>query len=124
MTVRRQRRDVARTLDLSTLVTWFFLFSGCFEGKSCDAFDFGDEVVFEVPCSFGAVMDFGFAAVAEVDAADEFSDDHDVGAFGDFGFQRRVVDHGVGDADGTEVDVESELFSKAQDGFFRDGGRV
>lgn len=93
-------------------------FSGCFEGKSCDAFDFGDGVVFEVPCSFGAVMDFGFAAVAEVDAADEFSDDHDVGAFGDFGFQRRVVDHGVGDADGTEVDVESELFPKAQDGFF------
>ena len=93
-------------------------FSGCFEGKSCDAFDFGDGVVFEVPCSFVAVMDFGFAAVAEVDAADEFSDDHDVGAFGDFGFQRRVVDHGVGDADGTEVDVESELFPKAQDGFF------
>jgi len=93
--------------------------AGSFHGEAGDAVDFRHGVVFQIPCSFCAVMDLGFAAVAEVDAADELTDDHDVSAFGNFRFQRRILDHGVLDLHGTEVYIKAKRFSQAEDGFFR-----
>lgn len=91
--------------------------AGRFHGETGDAVDFRHRVVFQIPGSFCAVMDLGFTAVAEVNAANELTDDHDVGAFGNFRFQRRILDHGVLDLHGTEVYIKAKRFSQAENGF-------
>ena len=98
--------------------------AGRFHGETGDAVDFRHRVVFQIPGSFCAVMDLGFTAVAEVNAANELTDDHDVGAFGNFRFQRRILDHGVLDLHGTEVYIKAKRFSQAENGFFRTERRL
>ena len=79
-----------------------------FHGKRADALYFRDAVVFQVPGAFDAVVDFRFAAVAEVDAADEFADDEDVRAGDDVRFERRIFSQDFRHFDRTQVDVESQ----------------
>ena len=60
---------------------------GRLEGNAADALHFGDTVVFKVPGSFHTVMDFRFAAITKIDAANQFTDDEDVRSCNDIGLQ-------------------------------------
>ena len=79
---------------------------GGLEGKAADTLHFGDAVVFKVPGSFHAVMDFRFAAVTKIDAANEFAHDEDIRARHDIGLQGRIGRKDRGDMDGTQVDIK------------------
>ena len=98
-------------------------FAGGFHGKAADPLDFGDTVVFQIPGAFHAIMDFRFTAVAKVDAADEFTDDHDVRTGDDIGLQRRIFRQDGGYFDRAQVDIEPQIFAQAQDSLFRAFGR-
>lgn len=63
---------------------------------ACDTLDFGDTVDHCVPCGVWVGFDVLFLAGAEIGAADEFADDYEVCALGDFGAERRVGEEGVG----------------------------
>lgn len=58
---------------------------GGLHGKGTDARNFRDAVIFKVPGPFDAVVNFRFTAIAEIDAADEFADDEDIGSGNDVG---------------------------------------
>ena len=93
--------------------------SGCFHGKAGNSFHFRNGVAFYVPGPFHAVIDFRFAPFSEINAAHQFPDNHNVGASGNFGLQRRVFNHGILDFHRTKVHIEAQGFPKAQDGLFR-----
>ena len=95
-----------------------------FHGKRADALYFRNTVVFQVPSAFDAVVDFRFAAIAEVDAADEFADDEDVRAGDDVRFERRIFSQHFRHLDWTQVDVKSQSLAKAQDSLFGPQFRV
>ena len=97
---------------------------GSLHGKGANALYFRDTVVFQVPRAFDAIVDFRFAAVAEIDAADEFANDEDIGAGDDIRFERRVFGQDFRYLDRAQVDVEPQSLAQAQDGLFRAQFRV
>ena len=94
------------------------------ERELCDAFDFRYGIVFEIPCPLVAVLDFRFALLAEVDAADQLAHDDKVSALDKLGLQRRILDERVSDLHGTQIRVKAETLPKTQNRLFRAQSRL
>lgn len=88
-------------------------------GEAGDALDFGDRVGARVErfgvAALGRARD-GLAAVAKVDAADQFADDDNLGPLGDVLLEGRVGDEGRGrEEGGADVGVEAEGFAEREE---------
>ena len=113
---RARAASTSRTLALSTEVTFLRRLRGELEGDAGDADDFGLGVAHGVDGLAGLLVPR--AGLAEVEAAEEFADEEDVDALGDFGAEGRVFgERGVGDG-GAEVGEAAEGLADLQQAGF------
>ena len=95
-----------------------------FEGLAGNAFHFGTGVEVHVGRRFHAVHEGRLIVGAEIDAARQFADDEQVRAGHAVLLQRGQVGRETADLHGTQVAVQTQGFTDAQQAFFGADGRV
>ena len=89
--------------------------AGQFEGDGADAADFRRRVALRVEgLDLAGGVDMAAARLAEVNAAGQFADDHDVEALDDLGLQRGGIDQRVEHLGRAQVGEEVHLLAQAQ----------